>query len=68
MKSAIPIVLDIMKRRLTVKEVYAMVLPSNRASIHLLELNDFSVDKVESKNMAIDQHTGEEPLCYKKTL
>lgn len=68
MKSAIPIVLDILKRRLTVKEVYAMVLPSNRASIHLLELNDFSVDKVESKNMAIDQHTGEEPLCYKKTL
>lgn len=68
MKSAIPIVLDIMKRRLTVKEVYAMVLPSNRASIHLLDINDFFVDEVESKQMAVDQHTGEKPLCYKKAL
>ena len=68
MKSALPIVLDIMKRRLGVKEVYAMVLPSNGTSIHFLELNDFSVDKDKSKQMAIDQHSGEVPLCYKKLL
>lgn len=68
MKSALPIVLDIMKRRLGVKEVYAMVLPSNGTSIHLLELNDFSVDKDNSNQMAIDQHSGEKPLCYKKLL
>lgn len=68
MKSAIPIVLDTMKRRLGVKEVFAMVLPSNHASMHLLDINDFFVDEVESKQMAVDQHTGEKPLCYKKTL
>lgn len=68
MKSALPIVFDIMKRRLGVKEVYAMVLPSNLPSIHLLDLNDFSVDEEESKKMAIDQHSGEKPLCYKKSL
>jgi len=68
MKSALPIVLDIMKRRLEVKEVYAMVLPSNSTSIHLLELNGFSVDKDKSKQMSKDQHSGEKPLCYKKLL
>lgn len=68
MKSAIPIVLDIMKRRLGVEEVYAMVLPSNKTSIHLLELNSFSVDEKESMQMARDMHSGEMPLCYKKVL
>mgnify|MGYP002625103657 CR=1 FL=1 len=68
MKSALPIVFDIMTRRLGVKEVYAMVLPSNQTSIHLLDLNDFSIDVEESKKMAIDQHSGEKPLCYKKTF
>ena len=68
MKSALPIVLDIMKRRLGVKEVYAMVLPSNGTSVHLLELNDFYVDKDKSKQMVIDRHSGEMPLCYKKIL
>ena len=68
MKSALPIVLEIMRRRLGVDEVYAMVLPSNGTSIHLLELNDFSVDKDKSKQMAIDKHSEEIPLCYKKLL
>lgn len=68
MKSALPIVLDIMKRRLGVGEVYAMVLPSNGTSIHLLELNNFTVDKVKSQQMAVDQHSDETPLCYKKLL
>lgn len=68
MKSALPIVLDIMKRILGTNEVYAMVLPSNGTSIHLLELNVFSVDKDKSKQMAIDPHSGEKPLCYKKLL
>lgn len=68
MKSALPIVLDIMKRRLNIEEVYAMVLPSNKTSIHLLELNNFVVDENESKQMARDMHSGETPLCYKKAL
>lgn len=68
MKSALPIVLDIMKRRLNIEEVYAMVLPSNKTSIHLLELNSFVVDENESKQMARDMHSGETPLCYKKAL
>ena len=68
MKSALPIVLDIMKSRLSVEEVYAMVLPSNKTSIHLLELNSFVVDEKESKQMAKDMHSGEMPLCYKKIL
>lgn len=68
MKSALPIVFDIMKRRLGVKEVYAMVLPSNLTSIHLLELNNFTVDKVKSQQMAVDKHSDEMPLCYKKLL
>lgn len=68
MKSALPIVFDIMKKRLGIKEVYAMVLPSNLTSIHLLDLNGFSIDEEESKKMAIDQHSGEKPLCYKKNL
>ena len=68
MKNALPIVLDIMKRILGVKEVYAMVLPSNSVSIHLLDLNDFSINEDVSKQMAIDQHSGEVPLCYKKIL
>lgn len=68
MKSALPIVFDIMKKRLGIKEVYAMVLPSNLTSIHLLELNNFAVDKVKSQQMAVDKHSDEMPLCYKKLL
>lgn len=68
MKSAIPIVLDIMKKKLGIEEVYAMVLPSNLTSIHLLELNNFTVDKVKSQQMAVDKHSDEMPLCYKKLL
>ena len=66
MKSALPIVLDIMKRRVNIEEVYAMVLPSNKASIHLLELNGFYADESRSKQMVKDMHSGEKPLCYKK--
>ena len=68
MKSALPIVLDIMKTRLGVKEVYAMVLPNNACSIHLLDLNDFIVDQVTSQQMAIDSKSGKKPLCYKKIM
>lgn len=68
MKSALPVVLDIMKRRLNIKEVYAMVLPSNKPSIHLLNLNEFSVDKTMSKHMAKNVYSGETPLCYKRII
>ena len=67
MKSALPIVFDIMKNRLGINDpVYAMVIPGNDVSIHLLELNGFKLD--ESKGMSVDPITGERGLVYKKLL
>ena len=67
MKSALPIVFDIMKTRLGIKDpIYAMVLPGNDVSIHLLTLNGFEEDPTLS--MPVDMSTGEKGLIYKKTL
>jgi len=67
MKSALPIVFDIMKNRLGINDlVYAMVIPGNDVSIHLLELNGFKLD--ESSGMSVDPTTGDRALVYKKLL
>ncbi len=67
MKSALPIVFDIMKNRLGINDpVYAMVIPGNDVSIHLLELNGFKLD--ESKGISVDPATGDRGLVYKKIL
>ena len=67
MKSALPIVFDIMKNRLGINDpVYAMVIPGNNVSIHLLELNGFKLD--ESSGMSVDPTTGDRALVYKKLL
>ena len=67
MKSALPIVFDIMKNRLGISEpVYAMVLPDNDVSIHLLSLNGFI--KETSVSLPLDPSTGKEAFLYKKIL
>lgn len=67
MKSALPIVFDIMKNRLGISDpIYAMVIPGNDVSIHLLELNGFKLD--ETKGMSVDPTTGDRGLVYKKIL
>ena len=67
MKSALPIIFDIMKNRLGINDpIYAMVLPNNKVSIHLLELNGFKLD--DSLGMTIDPNTGDKGLVYKKIL
>ena len=67
MKSALPIVFDIMKNRLGINDpIYAMVIPGNDVSTHLLELNGFELD--ESKGMSVDLSTGDKGLVYKKNL
>ena len=67
MKSALPIVFDIMKNRLGISEpVYAMVLPDNYVSIHLLSLNGFI--KETSVSLPLDPSTGKEAFLYKKIL
>jgi len=65
MKSALPIVFDIMKNRLGITDpIYAMVLPGNDISIHLLSLNGFIKDT--SLVMPVDPKTGKESLIYRK--
>ena len=67
MKSALPIVFDIMKNRLDISDpVYAMVLPDNEVSIHLLKLNQFV--EVKTSNLPVDQATGKRSLLFKKNL
>ena len=67
MKSALPIVFDIMKNRLGISEpIYAMVSPDNEVSRHLLSLNKFVEDT--TSNSPIDIHTGKKTLLYKKLL
>lgn len=67
MKSALPIVFDIMKNRLGITEpIYAMVLPGNDVSIHLLQLNHF-VEETNA-NLPVDPTTGKKSLLYKKEL
>lgn len=67
MKSALPIVFDIMKSRLGITEpIYAMVLPGNDVSIHLLQLNHFVEEK--NANLPVDPTTGKKSLLYKKEL
>ena len=67
MKSALPIVFDIMKNRLGISEpIYAMVCPGNNVSIHLLKLNNFVEDT--TSNSPIDVNTGKKTLLYKKLL
>ena len=67
MKSALPIVFDIMENRLEITDpIYAMVLPGNDVSIHLLSLNGFKIDS--SLNMPIDPKTGKQGIIYKKIL
>lgn len=67
MKSALPIVFDIMKNRLGISEpIYAMVCPDNNVSIHLLKLNNFVEDT--TSNSPIDVNTGKKTLLYKKLL
>lgn len=65
MKSALPIVFDIMKNRLGIQDpVYAMVYPDHEVSIHLLELNGFQKDP--SMSNPIDRETGMQAVVYKK--
>ena len=67
MKSALPIVFDIMKNRLGISDsIYAMVCPGNNVSIHLLQLNNFVEDT--TSNRPIDINTGQKSLLYKKVL
>lgn len=67
MKSALPIVFDIMKRRLGITDpVYAMVIPGNDVSIHLLTLNGFREDTTLSK--PVDPNTGKQAIIFKKIL
>ena len=67
MKVALPVVFQIMEKRLGIKDpVYAMVLPENEVSIHLLTLNNFKVDN--TKNMTVDPTTGKKAILYKKIL
>lgn len=65
MKSALPIVFDILKTRLGITEpIYAMVMPGNDVSIHLLKLNNFKEDK--TKSMPVDPSTGKKALLFKR--
>ena len=63
MKASLRVILKFMHSNLGIDEVYAMVEPDNKASIHLLEINGFSVD--ESKKIAPNPHNGNIPIAMK---
>ena len=63
MKSALPILFNLMHENLHIREIYAMVVPGNDISIRLLEYCGFKIDK--SKEIAPDPISGKTPFYMK---
>lgn len=67
MMSALPDIFKILEDRLGITDsIYAMVMPDNEASIHILESNRFV--KVNSKFDLIDIRTGKKSLLYERFI